>query len=99
MSDSNTAWVPVGERLPESGTPVLLDIGKRYPFRAMWVAKHTMEAGDECPDDWADYHEEHDTYYCPEGWCEWNEYEETHWTVTDKAIAWMPLPLPVRAGD
>ena len=98
MSDSNTAWVPVGDRLPESGTPVLLDIGEQFPVRAMWAAKHTVEAGLECPEDWGDYDEATDIWYAPEGWYEWNRHEETHWRVTAPALAWMPLPLPVRAG-
>lgn len=89
-----SGWISVDERLPEPGMPVLLDIGRKFPLRAMWAAKHTVEASDECPDDWAEYHEETDMHYCPEGWYEWNECEETHWRVSAKPIAWMEIPLP-----
>lgn len=86
-------WVPVAEHLPATGTPVLLDIGKRLPIRAMWAAKHTVEAPPEQVDiDWGDYDEATDTYYSPEGWYEWNEYEECHWFVHDVPRAWMALP-------
>lgn len=94
-----SGWVSVDERLPEPGKPVLLDIGKGVPLRALWAAKHTVEAGDECPWDWAEYDEDSDTYYCPEGWYEWNRYEETHWAVSEKAVAWMDMPAPAREGS
>ena len=77
--------------LPEPGTPVLLDIGKKYPIRAMWAAKHTVQAADD-DTDWAEYDEATETYYCPEGWYEWNEHEEIHWPVTETPRAWMPIP-------
>lgn len=91
-------WVPVAERLPEPGTPVLLDIGKRFPIRAMWAAKHTVEAPPEQVDiDWGDYDKTTDTYYSPEGWYEWNAHEECHWFVHDAPRAWMALPEQDRA--
>lgn len=89
-----SGWISVDVRLPEPGMPVLLDIGRKFPLRAMWAAKHTVEASDECPDDWAEYDEETDMYYCPEGWYEWNECEETHWRVSSTPSAWMEIPLP-----
>lgn len=82
-------WIALPGTLPEPGTPVLLDIGKKYPIRAMWAAKNTAEAGD---DDWGEYDKATDTYYCPEGWYEWNEHEETHWAVDKTPRAWAPLP-------
>ena len=84
-------WISVDERLPESGTPVLLDIGKKYPIRAMWAPAKTLEASNDS-DAVGDYDEATDTYYCPEGWYEWNQHEETHWFVTETPRAWMPLP-------
>ena len=84
-------WISVDERLPESGTPVLLDIGKKYPIRAMWAPAKTLEASNDS-DAVGDYDEATDTYYCPEGWYEWNQHEETHWSVTETPRAWMPLP-------
>ena len=84
-------WISVDERLPEPGMPVLLDIGKKYPIRAMWAAKHTVQAADD-DTDWGEYVEEDDMYYAPEGWYEWNLCEENHWRVTETARAWMQLP-------
>lgn len=84
-------WISVDERLPEPGTPVLLDIGKKYPIRAMWAAKHTVQAADD-DTDWGEYVEEDDMYYAPEGWYEWNQCEDNHWRVTETPRAWMPLP-------
>ena len=86
-------WIPVGEQLPESGKPVLLDTGKKYPIRAMWVSKFTLVAtGDDT--DWGEYSEDCDEYFCTEGWYEWNEHEETHWNVSVEPLRWMPLPHP-----
>ena len=86
-------WIAVGERLPEPGRPVLLDIGKKHPIRAMWAARFTLEAGDDDPD-WGEYDEDGDMYYCPQGWYEWNEHEDTHWRVHADPIRWAELTQP-----
>lgn len=88
-----SGWISVDERLPASEKPVLLDIGKKFPIRAMWVAKHTVEAGNDDPD-WGEYDEANDMHYCPEGWYEWNEHEEVHWRVSATPIRWTEIPLP-----
>lgn len=87
-------WINLPGTPPEPGTPVLLDIGKKYPIRAMWAAKHTVEAHDEASPEWVDYDDVTDAVYCPEGWYEWNENEEVHWAVNAKPRAWMAMPLP-----
>ena len=84
-------WTKLPGQLPEPGMPVLLDIGKKYPIRAMWAAKHTVQAADD-DTDWGEYVEADDMYYAPEGWYEWNQCEENHWRVTETPRAWMPLP-------
>ena len=84
-------WTRLPGTLPEPGMPVLLDIGKKYPIRAMWAAKHTVQAADD-DTDWGEYVEEDDMYYAPEGWYEWNQCEDNHWRVTETPRAWMPLP-------
>ena len=91
-------WTALPGALPEPGVPVLLDIGKKYPIRALWAAKHTVEAADD-DTDWAEYDEATETYYCPEGWYEWNEFEETHWAVNETPGAWAPLPPTNPAGS
>ena len=85
-------WTPLPGTLPEPGTPVLLDIGKKYPIRAMWAAKHTLEVGMEDDSGFGEYDEATDTYYCPDGWYEWNEHEEIHWAVDKTPTAWCKLP-------
>ena len=84
-------WIALPGALPEPGVPVLLDIGKKYPIRALWAAKHTVQACDD-DTDWGEYVEEDDMYYAPEGWYEWNQCEDNHWRVTETPRAWMPLP-------
>ena len=84
-------WTKLPGQLPEPGMPVLLDIGKKYPIRAMWAAKHTVQAADD-DTDWGEYVEADDMYYAPEGWYEWNQCEDNHWRVTETPRAWMPLP-------
>lgn len=90
-------WTKLPGQLPEPGMPVLLDIGKKYPIRAMWAAKHTVQAADD-DTDWGEYVEEDDMYYAPEGWYEWNQCEDNHWRVTETPRAWMPLPPTSAAG-
>lgn len=90
-------WTKLPGQLPEPGMPVLLDIGKKYPIRAMWAAKHTVQAADD-DTDWGEYVEEDDMYYAPEGWYEWNQCEDNHWRVTETPRAWMPLP-PTSSAD
>ena len=84
-------WTKLPWQLPEPGMPVLLDIGKKYPIRAMLAAKHTVQAADD-DTDWGEYVEADDMYYAPEGWYEWNQCEDNHWRVTETPRAWMPLP-------
>ncbi len=95
---SGDAWTPVAERLPEPQTPVLLDIGKQYPIRAMWVPKGTLPVGLESDTGFGEYDEGKDEYFCPEGWYEWNQHEECHWAVSEKPLAWCELPVRAQ-GD
>lgn len=95
---NETKWVTLPGHLPPSGIPVFLDIGEKYPIRAMWAAKHTVEAGDDDLD-WADYEESSDMYYAPEGWYEWNCHEEKHWSVNGTIVAWMYLPDTLSRKD
>ena len=91
-------WMTLPGPLPEPGTPVLLDIGKKYPIRAQWVPKGYLEStGDG---DFGEYNEASDTYYWPECWYEWNQHEETHWAVSETPRAWQPLPpSPTMDGE
>ena len=92
-------WTKLPGELPKPGTPVLLDIGKEYPIRAMWAAKHTLEVGMDDDSGFGEYDEITNTYYCPEGWYEWNEYEDTHWRVDKTPVAWCELPPTTTTGS
>ena len=86
-------WVNVKDRLPEPCKPVLLDIGRKYPIRAMWAPKLTLPTDGDV--DYGEYDEATDDYYCHEGWYEWNQNEETHWAVSETPRAWCELPQPL----
>ena len=91
-------WVPVEERLPNSG-PVLamvtrLHDGKRTAIlRTRYVNKHEIECNGDYEGD-ADYDETSDRHCWPVGWYEWNECEKTHWFVAGDVTHWQPLPQP-----
>ncbi len=87
-----STWIKPSDKMPESGIPVLADVGKKYPVRADWVAKFSEESGCDYDGD-CDYNESNDTYYIASGWYEWcHYYDETKWFVNDEVLAWMPLP-------
>lgn len=46
--------------------------------------------------DLLEYDEENDVYLTPEGWYESLEYAEEQCAISDKVIAWQPLPEPYR---
>ena len=92
-------WTRLPGQLPEPGMPVLLDIGKEFPIRAMWAAKFTLPVSLEDYSGFGEHDERTDEWYCPEGWYEWNEHEEIHWRVTETPRAWAPLPPTTSAGS
>jgi hypothetical protein len=92
-------WTKLPGTLPKPGTPVLLDIGKEFPIRAMWAAKFTLPVSLEDYSGFGEHDERTDEWYCPEGWYEWNEHEEIHWRVTETPRAWAPLPPTTSAGS
>lgn len=87
-------WIPITDKLPKSGKPVLVACGKKV-LRAAHAGKFALSE-----EDWgswndgegADYNEEDDTTYWPVGWYEWNEHEECHWQLDSEPTHWMPLP-------
>lgn len=93
-------WVPVSERLPKKGIPVLAHyknrLGNSRRVRAEYIFPRTVEAGldDECELDWSDDEEQ---CWIKSGWYElvnncdeYNFYNIYEGEVTE----WMPLPLP-----
>lgn len=101
FSHTDTQWVSVADRLPETGKPVLAyfvnEFGKGRRIRAFYAPKHAIEQSVES--DWFDYDETSDVYWLPEGWYENNEFEETHWHVSGDVTHWMELPEGPNACD
>lgn len=92
-------WIPVSERLPEPGMPVIAFVescygvvGSSRRLRAQHAPPKTLGLSPEA--EGGIYDEETDTFYCEEGWYETNEFEEVHWNVDGVVTHWMPLPNP-----
>ena len=95
-------WIPVTERLPESGKHVLVacevhsyggGVHGKYVCDGYYAAPKSMTGG--CGDDFAtEYDEEDDEYYLLEGWYEviknWDDYNSI--VIPDFVTHWMPLP-------
>ncbi len=90
-------WIPIADRMPPNGTPVLADTGRKHPIRACWIEKFSKEIGASDFNGIEDYDEKTDASYWPEGWYEWNRHEDTHWWVDEIVTHWMALPLPFNA--
>ena len=94
-------WIPVSERLPESGVHVLVACemrgqycGGRYVCDGFYAKANTQPSygyPDECA---VEYSEEDDEYYLLEGWYEvvksWDDYSSI--VIDDFVTHWMPLP-------
>lgn len=97
-------WIPVTERLPESGVHVLASCrvkyvsggGRSYVCDAFYSGHFKEQRSTEYDDIELDYDEETDEYYLPEGWWEvirnWDEYGFVG--IADTITHWMPLPEP-----
>lgn len=94
-------WIPVGERLPESGVHVLVACevrgqycSGRYVCDGFYAKANTQPSygyPDECV---FEYSEEDDEYYLLDGWYEvvknWDDYSSI--VIDDFVTHWMPLP-------
>lgn len=93
-----TAWIPVGERLPDTSAPVLAhNVGKHGEsriLRAMYARQFELDAGEDASESWAEQREEDGEFYCPEGWYECNDHDGTYWEIDGRVTHWMPLPEP-----
>jgi len=91
-------WVPVTERLPDSGKVVLAcytnRAGRVRRIRAEWVAEKSREANSD-DSDISGYDEATDTFYVPPGWYEkidnWGDYSSVA-VCEGEVTHWMPLP-------
>jgi hypothetical protein len=97
-------WVPVTERLPESGVHVLLcceirsngAVYKRYVCDGYYAKRYAEQTWNNSGDIACEYREEDDEYYLLEGWYEviknWDDYNSI--VIGDFVTHWMPLPEP-----
>ena len=90
-------WIPVSERKPSDGKPVLIhcisQLRKPIVLRATWYPRFTEECGED-EFEAGEYCEEKDEYFVREGWYEHNQYEEVHWNVSETVTHWAGIPLP-----
>jgi hypothetical protein len=87
-------WIPVTDRLPESGKPVLVAYDKKV-LRAVYAAEFSLDEENWkwwTDGDGSDYDATTDKTYWPKGWYEWNEHEEYYFTLKKEPTHWMPLP-------
>jgi hypothetical protein len=91
-------WIPVTERLPESGTHVLLSCKIRpndsgYVCDGYYAAPKTIEC-DGSGDCACEYDEEEDKYFLLEGWYEviknWDDFSSI--CIDDFVTHWRTLP-------
>lgn len=102
---SDSGWIKCSERMPKSGTHVLLCcetklLKIKYVCGGYYAKRNTIEGG--CSDDCeTEYSEEDDKYYLVEGFYEviknWGDYDSI--TIEDNVTQWMALPEPPKEAD
>ena len=96
-------WIPVTERLPESGVHVLVAcemygqyLSGKYVCDGFYVERYTQKVENTDYDIACEYCEEDDEYYLWQGWYEviknWDDYNSV--VIGDTVTHWMPLPEP-----
>lgn len=100
--EKKSRWIPVTERLPESGVRVLFccekrsdgAVYKRYVCDGYYAKRYTEQTWNNSGDIACEYREEDDEYYLMEGWYEvienWDDYNSV--SIADFITHWMPLP-------
>lgn len=101
---TGSQWVPVAERLPESGVHVLVfceirsggGVYERYVCDGYYAKRYKEQAWNNSGDIACEYLEEDDEYYLLEGWYEviknWDDYNSI--VIHDFVTHWMPIPEP-----
>lgn len=98
LSSDHSVWIPVSERLPESGVKVLgfwkNELGNGRRTCVEYVAPRTRAADDfweDTPDDWFDMDASGQSWV-PEGWYERTETQEQRVYYAITVTHWTPLP-------
>ena len=96
-------WIPVTERLPESGVHVLVAcemygqyLHGQYVCDGFYADRYTQKVENIDYDIACEYCEDDDEYYLWQGWYEviknWDDYDSV--VIGDTVTHWMPLPEP-----
>lgn len=78
-------WIPVSERLPEEGQPVLVDFGNKEITVGLWFWENE-------PEEWSN-----GTDYV--GWQHWNYGWDKFFPSDESPLRWQPLPQPQKEGE
>ena len=100
---ASSEWIPVTERLPESGVHVLVTcemqgqyLTGQYVCDGFYADRYTQKVENIDYDIACEYCEEDDEYYLWQGWYEviknWDDYNSI--VIGDTVTHWMPLPEP-----
>lgn len=102
-AEEEQGWIPVSDRLPDSGKAILASFtntyGKRRTVRAYYAAKHShsAESWEDVDDEWLDY-DEAGNPWAPVGWYEAPVIGEAlsfiSPTSDGEVTHWQPLPAP-----
>ena len=86
-------WVPVSERMPPTGRPVLAayrnELGMGRRVRATWEDGATECC---CEGECGARDDEGESHLIPEGWYESCDQAEEHYRIHELVTHWMPMP-------
>lgn len=107
--EEQNQWVPVSERLPDSGVHVLVcceirsagTVYGQYVCDGYYAKRYTEQTWNNSGDIACEYREEDDNFYLLEGWYEiiknWDDYNSV--VIADFVTHWRPLPKPQNKGS
>lgn len=104
LEDAIPVWVPVAERMPPSGLPVLAyftnELGNGRRARAEWIAQWAqLYEGDADPEEVGCEEDPKGDWYIQQGWYESPLEAEESYRLSGVVTHWMPLPPPPESRD